>query len=91
MQGLHAAPPDWEQQLIHDAKELADKDAPASNAKAFRTTSRDAADEILYQLKTSPPLSVSLLAVGPLTNLALAYERDPVTFSRVKRIVIMGG
>ncbi|ORY97521.1 Inosine/uridine-preferring nucleoside hydrolase domain-containing protein [Syncephalastrum racemosum] len=89
--GLHAAPPDWEQQLIHDAKELADKEAPASNAKAFRTTSRDAADEILHQLKTSPPLTVSLLAVGPLTNLALAYERDPVTFSRAKRILIMGG
>ncbi|KAF8403256.1 hypothetical protein HHK36_011357 [Tetracentron sinense] len=34
---------------------------------------------------------VSILALGPLTNLALAIRRDPSFASKVKRIVILGG
>ncbi|KAI9311560.1 Inosine/uridine-preferring nucleoside hydrolase domain-containing protein [Dichotomocladium elegans] len=60
-------------------------------AEAYRQTERDAADEILHQLLEAPALTVSILAVGPLTNIAIAYQRDPVTFSRAKRVVIMGG
>ncbi|KAI9494385.1 Inosine/uridine-preferring nucleoside hydrolase domain-containing protein [Zychaea mexicana] len=85
--GKYAAPADWEDQILHKAAE----DADPCHHRAFRTTERDAADEILYQLKQAPPLTVSILAVGPLTNVALAYQRDPVTLSRAKRIVIMGG
>ncbi|KAI8139385.1 Inosine/uridine-preferring nucleoside hydrolase domain-containing protein [Fennellomyces sp. T-0311] len=85
--GTYAAPADWETQILHKAAEGTDQ----CHGRAFQTTERDAADEILYQLKQAEPLTVSILAVGPLTNLALAYKRDPVTFSRAKRVVIMGG
>jgi len=83
--GLHVAPTDWENQLLHDAESEGAKDTP------FQTTPRDAADEILHQLANADPLTVTILAIGPLTNLALAIQRDPKTFSRAKSIVILGG
>ncbi|CDH57324.1 inosine-uridine preferring nucleoside hydrolase [Lichtheimia corymbifera JMRC:FSU:9682] len=67
------------------------EDLAREGKPAYQTTERDAADEILHQLKHADPLSISILAVGPLTNIALAYQRDPVTFSRAKRVVVMGG
>ncbi|KAI9278443.1 Inosine/uridine-preferring nucleoside hydrolase domain-containing protein [Phascolomyces articulosus] len=48
-------------------------------------------EEILYQLEHAPPFTVTILAVGPLTNLATAYMLDPVVFHRAKQIIIMGG
>jgi purine nucleosidase/pyrimidine-specific ribonucleoside hydrolase len=51
---------------------------------------REAVDEILYQLSTSPdPLTI--IAVGPLTNIAAAIEKDRKTMATVKRVVLMGG
>ncbi|KAH8550756.1 putative nucleoside hydrolase [Umbelopsis sp. PMI_123] len=83
--GLHEAPTDWEHKLLHAAEKEGAEDSP------FETTPRDAADEILYQLANADPLTVTIVAIGPLTNLALAIRRDPKTFSRAKSIVILGG
>jgi inosine-uridine nucleoside N-ribohydrolase len=47
--------------------------------------------EILDILKKNPPNTVTICAIGPLMNLAKAAEIDPVTFSRVRNIVSMGG
>jgi inosine-uridine nucleoside N-ribohydrolase len=73
---------------LHQGEE---EDSAIAERRWFETTPRDAADEILYQLKQVEPLTMTIAAIGPLTNLALAYQRDPITFSRVKRVVIMGG
>ena len=42
-------------------------------------------------MKESPINEITLVATGPLTNLAAAFSIDPKTFRRAKRIVLMGG
>jgi inosine-uridine nucleoside N-ribohydrolase len=37
------------------------------------------------------PGEITLLALGPLTNLGAAIQRDPATFRQLKRVVLMGG
>ncbi|KAG5573126.1 hypothetical protein H5410_062892 [Solanum commersonii] len=40
--------------------------------------------------KVSDPGEVSILALGPLTNLVLAVKRDSIFASNVKRVVVLG-
>lgn len=51
---------------------------------------RSADDEILHRIRRSPE-PVTLIALGPLTNIADAVDKDPETLSRLERLVIMGG
>ncbi len=50
----------------------------------------DAVDLLLDAIGRYPD-DVTLIALGPLTNVAAALERDPARFARLKRIVVMGG
>ncbi len=50
----------------------------------------EACDKII-ELVRAHPGEVTLLAVGPLANLALALQRDPEIATLVKEVVIMGG
>ncbi|ESW34878.1 hypothetical protein PHAVU_001G188700 [Phaseolus vulgaris] len=47
--------------------------------------------EFLVEKVSENPGEVSVLALGPLTNVALAIKRDSSFASKVKRIVILGG
>ena len=47
-------------------------------------------DFLLTQIRAHPG-QVTLIAIGPLTNIRAAIQRDPATFKRLKRVVIMGG
>ncbi len=48
-----------------------------------------AADALIEAIEASP--GVVLVTLGPLTNLALALEREPAIAERVGRCVVMGG
>ncbi len=53
-------------------------------------THRDAVTFLLDQVKEHPG-EITLLAIGPLTNIGAAIDRDPVTFRKLRRVVMMGG
>ncbi|RMC35015.1 nucleoside hydrolase [Paracoccus alkanivorans] len=53
--------------------------------------SRHAVDFIIDTLRQHPEGSITLVPVGPLTNIAAAFSRVPDIVPRVQRIVLMGG
>ncbi len=48
-------------------------------------------DYIIETLRAEPPGTVTLVPIGPLTNIAVAFDRAPDIASRVQEIVLMGG
>ena len=58
---------------------------------AVSTQQTHAVDFIIDTLRNEPEATVTLVPIGPLTNIAEALRRAPDIATRVKRIVIMGG
>lgn len=52
---------------------------------------RHAVDFLIETLRAEPEGSVTLCPLGPLTNIATAFERAPDIIPRVAEIVLMGG
>ena len=53
-------------------------------------THNDAVSFLVEQANKYPG-EITLLAIGPLTNVAAAIDKDPAAFRKLKRVVIMGG
>lgn len=49
------------------------------------------AHEVLIETARGDPGEVTLVATGPLTNIATALERDPAAVAAFRRVVVMGG
>jgi inosine-uridine nucleoside N-ribohydrolase len=49
------------------------------------------AEELITKMAHQYPDEMTLIAIGPLTNLALAIQKDPEGMRKLKEIVIMGG
>jgi purine nucleosidase len=73
---------------VHGEDGLAGADLPVP---ALAAQSRSAVSFLVETLAGVPPRSVTLCALGPLTNLALAFAQAPRVVAGVERIVLMGG
>jgi purine nucleosidase len=49
-----------------------------------------AVDFVLEQIRQHPS-EITLVAIGPLTNIGAAIDTDPATFRKLNRVVLMGG
>jgi inosine-uridine nucleoside N-ribohydrolase len=74
-------------QYWHGRNGLADVELPPSKCKADPRFGPD----LIIQLVHQYPHQITLIPVGPLTNIALAVSKDPSIVSLVSNIVIMGG
>jgi len=73
--------------FVHGENGLGDVELP----KSLRKVEEIPAALALIKLAKENPGELELIAIGPLTNLALALRLDPLLPSRYKRLVIMGG
>ena len=71
----------------HGKNGLANIELPPSKCKV---DSRWAPD-LIIQMVHAAPHEITLVPVGPLTNIALAVERDPSIVPLVKEVILMGG
>ncbi len=71
----------------HGKNGLADVELPASKCKVDSRFGPD----LIIQLVHAAPHEITLVPVGPLTNIALAVEKDPSIVPLVKEVILMGG
>ena len=97
LQHPHLSPADTWQSLFKPAPEsISVEEASALQAvkdahSLFVPSLKPAHEEMLKILRDNEPDTITIVAVGPLTNLAVAAATDPYTFLRVKEVVVMGG
>ena len=72
---------------VHGGDGLGNADIPLSSRQA----EAEHAVSALIRLINEEPHSYEVVALGPLTNLALAARLDPSLPDKIKRLVIMGG
>ncbi|XP_068428771.1 inosine-uridine preferring nucleoside hydrolase isoform X2 [Clinocottus analis] len=66
-------------------------DAPDPHAPGLDLVQEEGAVSAMIRIVNENPGEVSLVAMAPLTNLALAVKMDPSLPSKLKRLYIMGG
>ena len=66
-------------------------DGPQLPTPQMMVQDRHAVDFIIDTLRAEPSGSVTLCPLGPLTNIATAFEKAPDIVRQVKEIVLMGG
>lgn len=85
-----ATPPDHPNEThaehIHGADGLGNAEFPVAELHNVHSS-----DKVLTDIVHAHPHEVTIVALGPLTNLARALSRDPELASLISQVVIMGG
>lgn len=66
-------------------------DGPELQPASFEIDRRHAIDFIVETVMAHEPKSVTLVPVGPYTNIGMAVRKEPRIVERVQRVVCMGG
>jgi purine nucleosidase len=62
----------------------------AENNHYAKASHPNAVEFLLDQIYRNPG-QITLIAIGPLMNVGAAFDKDPDTFRKLKRVIIMGG
>jgi purine nucleosidase len=71
----------------HGKNGLANIELPPSKCKVDERFGPD----LIIELVRAAPYEITLVPVGPLTNIALALQKDPSIVPLVKEVILMGG
>jgi purine nucleosidase len=74
-------------QFWHGVNGFANVNLPATKC----TADARFAPDLIIQMIHENPHQITLLPIGPLTNIALALQKDPSIVPLVKEVIIMGG
>jgi len=72
---------------VHGNNGLAGVEFPEPKTKPVA----ESAHQLIRRIVRQSPGEVSIIAIGPLTNLALAFRDDPQLPSQIRSVTIMGG
>jgi inosine-uridine nucleoside N-ribohydrolase len=67
------------------------RDPRSCNAGGSKDRKHDDGVSFLLDQIRAHPGQITLIAIGPLFNIEAAIQRDPETFRKLKRVVMMGG
>src|SRR6185503_12643393 len=75
-------------EYVHGSNGL---DGPTLPEPRLKLREQHGVDFIIDTLRREPAKTVTLCALGPLTNLGMAFAKAPDIVERVQEIVLMGG
>lgn len=83
----HTLPPFPPTSRVHGDEGFGDIPAATPQGRALNENAAD----FLCRMARTQPGEITLCAIGPMTNVAAALERDPEFARNIKQIVMMGG